>query len=331
MRAHRIFITVIVSLFIATGLVHAQIPGSDMAELNISPAIPGPNQEVTAILQSYLSDLNKAQISWLVNGQNVDSGIGLKRFTFKTGPLGTQTEISVIAVTSEGYPISEKLIINPAKVDLVYEADSYTPPFYKGRAYFPYSGQARIVATPSFVDSAGQPIPTRNLIFTWKDGEKTLESGSGIGRDVLSYKNNNLLPKDADISVEVSSSDQKYIAKASITLEPTAPKVVLYEKDPLLGVLYNKALKEEHTLKNSEMSIAAAPYFFGVSSPKSSLLKYEWSLNGTPAQSTQDIAVFKKPASQNGTADISLQLSNTKDYFQFGNARVSINFNGSGK
>lgn len=306
-------------------IVSAQFPGVDLANLTISPQNPGPNQTVTAKLNSNVTDLNRADITWSVNGETKGSGKGLKTFTFTAGNLGARTTLEVLMVSSEGYPWSQNITISPAKIDLLVEALSYTPPFYRGKAYFPYQGQARVVAVPSFVDENGKQIPPERLVFKWKEGERNLVDSSGVGRNILIYKGS--IPIRAKgVSVEVTSLDQQYVAEKTINITPVEPKVILYENDPEYGALYNRALSDPLNLNKEQLAIVATPYFFNSTDSSGYNLKYEWNLNGTPVGNGGNSLVLHNPGGGGGTASLSLQLSNTVDYFQFASATLNITF-----
>ena len=314
---------ILLSPFIAS----AQLTGPDTSsvELTISPSSPGPNQTIKASLVSYSIDINRADITWSVNGKQVGSGKGLKTFSFTTGDLGTKTTLEALIISEDGYPILKDLTISTALVALLAEATSYTPPFYRGKAYFPYQGRARIIAVPSFVDDSGKQIPPSNLIFNWKDGTRNLANSSGIGQNILSYKGNMPI-RTGTVSVEVSTLDQKYMAVGRINIEPTESKVVLYENNPEYGVLYNRALVDSVNLNSAEMTVTASPYYFNATDPGDYNLKYEWKLNGQQVNTSGNSIVLKSPSGGGGRASLALQLSNTVDIFQFAGASLNINF-----
>ena len=312
-------------LFIPVVFASAQLPGIDLAVLNISPQTPGPNQTVTATLSSSATDINRADISWSVNGVTVSSGKGLKTFKFQVGSLGTQTTLEVMLVSSEGTPWTESLTFNPAGVTLLAEAQSYTPPFYRGKAYFSYQGRANITAVPYFIDQNGKQIPPEQLVFKWKEGTQNMTDESGLGKNILNYRGS--IPIRAKtISVEVTSLDQRYVANASMDITPVQPKTALYEDNPEYGILYNKALANQLNLNASEITVTAVPYFFNASTPDDSNLKYDWNLNGNPVSNGRSSIVLHNPGGGGGQAILSLQLSNTIDYFQFADASLNIAF-----
>ena len=73
--------TIITVLLMSTflGTAQAQVQTNDII-LSINPTNPTPNKNVTAVLNSYVIDLNKADISWSVNNKETLTGVGKKLF-----------------------------------------------------------------------------------------------------------------------------------------------------------------------------------------------------------------------------------------------------------
>ena len=320
------FLLIVISILTVPFFAGAQFGfDGDSVDLLLSPVTPGANQTVTARITSSDFDIGRSEVSWMINGEEEVSGIGLRTFTFKTGNVGSKITLEVFVISPDGKPSSKSLTIYPSLVNLLSENESYTPPFYRGKAYFPYEGRARVVAIPNFIDENGKSIPDSSLNFNWKESDRNLLNSSGVGRNILDYKSS--IPiRTKTISVEVSSLDNKYIAKGKIDIEPIEPKVLIYENDPEYGVFYNKALINSVNLKKSELVLEAIPYYFNAYSPDDFNLKYDWSLNGNTINSSGNSIVLKSPSGVGGTANLALQLSNTTDIFQFASNGVNINF-----
>jgi hypothetical protein len=122
-----------------TPKTQAQIPVGleERLTLNTIPEKPGANQDVYAEIESYAIDLSRSQVTWLINGVIKKQGFGERTFSFKTGPLGSSMNLRVVAISPQGQSIEEEIVIQTSEVDLIWKADSYTPPFYKGKALFP--------------------------------------------------------------------------------------------------------------------------------------------------------------------------------------------------
>jgi len=146
------------------GLIFAALPAYaqfDTSEgaLSISPnpQYPLPNSTVQLTAESPLLDLANSDIEWTVNGAAAGSGQSIK---LTVGAPGSATNVSV-SVSGQSGDDSAQLTLIPTSIDLLWEADSYTPPFYRGRAV-PTSGSTiRLFAVPHFVASDGTVIAVR--------------------------------------------------------------------------------------------------------------------------------------------------------------------------
>jgi hypothetical protein len=247
-------------------------------------------------------------------------------FSFNVGGVGSQSILEVVGKMSNGKTFSKKVTISPAKIDLLYEAESYVPPFYKGKAKLPFQGTLRIVALTSFFDSSGKKIPDNRLVFKWKDGNQTLNNQSGYGKNVLLYKSDDSLPKPIEITAEVSYPEGGLFASKKISVEPASPETVLYEESPEYGILSNKALFDTFVLSKEEVVISAVPLFFGVDSKNSSVLNYKWTLSEKSIDQGESSIVLRNTSGKTGQSQISMQVSNTIDYFQAASQNLKVIF-----
>jgi hypothetical protein len=144
---------IISSLPAQAGAQAVNMPYALSSELNVEiiPTYPRPNEMVFVNLALYTDDLNSADISWYQDGKNVLSGKGEVKYSFKAGSVGTETKIEIRIKLLSGASFSKTFTLNPASVDLVWEANSYVPPFYKGKALHPRQGSLKLVAMPEFV------------------------------------------------------------------------------------------------------------------------------------------------------------------------------------
>ena len=139
----------------------------NFVELQVFPNFPKANENIFFEVASYSTDLNQATIVWLKDGKQVASGVGLKNFSAKTGQLGTKIKMDVLIQTSNNKEVFKTVTIIPAEVDLIWEANSYTPPFYKGKALFPNEGKITVVAFPHILNDGGQRISDDKIIYKY--------------------------------------------------------------------------------------------------------------------------------------------------------------------
>ncbi len=320
----------IISALSVPGLISAQLNFSapDNFSVEVRPQNPAPGEKISLTAVSYSTDLNRAEISWFLGKNLASSGKGKTTFEFSAGKAGSVSEVTVFIKTAEGGTITKDIVIHPAGVDLVWEADSYTPPFYRGKALYPYQGLVKVIAMPQIAGGNGLPINPKELVYTWKkDGEGTSNS-SGYGKNIF-YFNGGVPLRASAVEVIVSSLDKKYSASAEIEIKPQSPFVGLYENNPLYGLLLNKEISRGFNLTNEEVKVSAIPYFFGVKRRKSFDLEYAWSMNNksVSGQMENDV-IFRQNNENGGETGISLEIRNNEKIFQFANALIPVYFSG---
>lgn len=138
-------------VFVSFALVNAASV-SDLYDWSVefTPDTPGPNTAVSATIVSYSFDVNRAGIVWILNGQTKLRGTGQKTFSFTTGNLGSQTNVSVLITTDTGVDLQKNFSFKPADVDILWSAQNYVPAAYKGKS-MPVSGSMiKVTAIPHF-------------------------------------------------------------------------------------------------------------------------------------------------------------------------------------
>jgi hypothetical protein len=327
----------ILALVFATP-VYAQfsVPGAETAlSFSLSPRFPAPGQSVQISLQSILYDLDESSIVWSEDGTVIAQGDGLKSVTIQAGGLGSSHVVEADISGSSG-SASAQITIAPATLDLLWEADSYTPPFYQGRALPSAGGQVRVAAIPHLIRANGSAVAPADIVFTWKKDGQLLESASGRGRASAVIEGPTLFGSEA-ITVDAVSSDGALQAETILRLADTKPRLELYEDHPLFGILFGQALGATTFMPDNEMTFAAVPYFAPVQSTADRNLEYDWTVNGQAvvSDSTHADELTINAASSTGLALIALTLNHATNFF-FGidntwqvtlNSRASSPFN----
>lgn len=299
--------------------VNAQIKNEDVS-LSINPKQPSANETVNASLSSYVTDLNKALISWSLNGQTVVKNVGEKNFTFKTGANGFQTVIDVKIDTPAGFSINKQVTINPANIDLLWEAyDSYVPPFYKGKALISSESLVKAVALLNSNQSNGAS-------YNWKVDSKNKIDSSGYGKNFYILKKS-YLDKTNTITVTASNLSGDNLGSGKIDIGTGIPKIVFYKKDPDLGTKWGEALENGFLINQKGETIVVEPYFVSPKKLSSSDLNLTWIL-GTSAIATPEIKneLNIKPESSNGSSKIQVSIENIKKMFLSISKEINVNF-----
>jgi len=344
----RLFVVIAISLFAFVGIVNAQstdlsglngnidpssistlddfqgyLNAGNTVDLALNPKYPQPNQNVTATLTSYSYDLNGATITWYINGKEVTAGKAIKSVTFTTGNLGTATTVK--AIIAVGGSIQEKTItVNPADITLLWQANTYTPPFYKGKALNSYQSVLTYVAVPQLYKN-GQLVNPKNLVYTWSKNGTVLGDASGLGQQTFTLAGDVIL-RPSIITVEVSDTAGTLSTKRSIEVSAGSPLALFYEDSPTLGILFNKSLSNMKSLKLPEINLTAIPFFFSASIKQSSALSFIWQMNGSKMNITDPNAVFRLPQDTSGQASVSVQVRNQTKFLQGADNSLLIAF-----
>lgn len=292
------------------------------------PSIPKPGESVSVQIISYSTDLNKAVITWSLDGKEMYSQTGATRFDFQA-PVSGKTSTIVVTIKKEnGGVISKSITVSPADVDLIFEAQTYAHPFYKGKRMFTSEAIIDFIAIPNFVNPNGTKIPDLNLVYTWKINGVTQGSLSGYGRNTFTTRGT-LIERNNQITVEVSAINSSLKASQSINFRSVTPELVLYENNPILGVVYEKAIQGAFNLERPQVDFEGIPYFYSVDTKDSSLLDFGWTINGTKVISkspNENYMVLRNDQNIDGKALIGSTLQHTTNILQTTQSYLELNF-----
>lgn len=292
-------------------------------DVKVNPPIPGPNVPVQITIESYLTDLYKANISWSLNGTVLLRGLGKNTFSFQNGPSGETTYVSLSIITNTGETVYKSFSFTPVGVTIMWEADTYTPPFYKGKAMMTPQANVRIIAVPEKT-TIGDPLGAGNLVYGWKKGDYIDNVASGYGKNVYSFAGPPPLTIEK-ITLNVSSVDDSAQSEMQIYLPQVRPFILFYEKDPLLGVRYDKPFDTETTLNKKELSVSAEPYFFSNERGEAPTLRYSWSVNGKTVQNYGRTITLRNDNGVKGASLVSLSMRGITQTFQTAKKELKVN------
>lgn len=290
------------------------------------PEIPKAGDLVGVFLNSYVTNIDLASITWKLNGKIIKSGVGEKKFEFTMGNESTVTNLNITIKTQEGATFTKDYSLRPTSVDMILESDGSVHPFYKGKNLFTHQNNVSIIAVPHIIGTNGIELNPKNMVYKWKKNGSVVESASGYSKNAYKFEGA-LISRPVNISVEISS-DQG-LAYGNLVLTPTDPFILFYKKDPTLGIQYQKVLDSGTTLKDSkEITIVAQPYFFDSSSYFLNSLIYRWSINGRAIQDdgAKKQQTFRQNEGSSGTANIALSIENPDKILQFTQKNMMLSF-----
>ena len=225
--------------------------------------------------------------------------------------------------------MTETIVLSPADVDLIYEAQTYAHPFFKGKKLYTNESVIRFIAIPNFVNSNGNKISESNLVYTWKINGSVQQSASGYGKNTFSTKGN-MIERPSAVSVDVSALNSPLIASQSIRYKSIEPEVVLYENNPLLGIMYDKAISGKFLLERPQVDFEAVPYFFSTETKDGPNLKYRWKINGSHVSTktvNENYLLLQNNQNIEGRAFVSLVLEHSQNLLQTTEAQIELTFN----
>lgn len=226
--------------------------------------------------------------------------------------------IICLALLSGGIAFAQT---NADSVDILWQADTYTPYWYQGKALYKSGDTLELVAVAQSDSSVLNP---NNVIYTWEKDGTVLGSLSGPGMNTLILPTS-YFDQRIRINIQARSLDGSFSASSRIVIEESSEQISVYEKDPLFGVVHNKAVDEDFILIKPEVSFLAIPFFFSVESSKSPTLSWLWKLEGREIESSDNEVVFKRTG-EAGVAGISASADHVSRALEAGSFNFTILF-----
>ena len=256
--------------------------------LELSPLYPRPGETVRVTARSILVDLSSATLEWLENGKKVAGGVGVTFVDAKAGALGTETTVTAM-VFEDGIEVRR--------------------------------------AIPRLKRGDGSSVPDTEITFTWRRNGYVVQEVSGRGASKVTLESPSLFGVDT-ITVEARTSDGLFESAASVRIPSVEPRLVLYEKHPLFGVMYHNAIPPRSFRPEIETSFTAVPYFAEALADNDGRLVYEWRVNGNPIANdpARPNSITINARGSSGLALIELALSHATNLFlnSFGSWTVTL-------
>src|SRR3989344_3895074 len=199
-------------------------------------------------------------------------------------------------------------VVNAQSVDILWQGDTYTPPFYQGKSLWSVQSKITFIAIPT---SLGNPA---NLYYKWTRNGTVLGNNNGIGKHTIAFLGN-ILSQSQTIRVDIISGGNEISASASAIVTPTTPEVGVYENNPLYGFMFHNMVGENYNLKEPEITFTAFPYFFSTLTRANGAVVYEWRTN-TGGLETRNSVTYRAPENAVGSSKVSLKASHKSQITQ---------------
>jgi hypothetical protein len=241
-----------------------------------SPTYPEPYQSFTVELSAPSNSASGAIITWTVNGEEVVEAKNSRKHTFTAPGLGEKMTITTRLNKQDGSTETKSLVVTPVQLDIVVEAFTHVPIFYKGRAV-PSAGTEGYA---SVITHTGTAIDLDNLTYQWKLNNNNLNGGPIRGKKSVSFT----MPENRESYLGVTvSQGVNVIAEKTLPIRAAETEVLFYEDNPLRGVT-GQAFKARNTFAGNQLTVRAEPYYAKPLQLPNEKYVLEWTLNGKKIQ-----------------------------------------------
>lgn len=209
------------------------------------------------------------------------------------------------------------LSLSAQSVDLLWQGETYTPPFYGGKSLWSKQSRVHVTALPQGLGSRS------NLNYRWSKNGTILGNISGVGVNSI-YFTDSILSKPQVIKVEIVSGS-RVRAESSVLITPVAPTLSVYENHPLYGFMFHKEVGSAFDLQSREVTLTTFPLFFSTQSRSDKSIQYGWSSNESGGESSNSIT-FRTPDNVSGTSRVSAEATHMDKISQSSDKTFLIEF-----
>jgi len=293
--------------------IHAQTmspSNTNSFSIQTSPLAPTPNDFFSLSITGGSIDISNSKFSIFVNGKFFKKVSGKDSVELLAPDAGKTMFISVVAV-SGGHTYKQNISVHPLGLAIVTEPLSSAPPLYMGKSGIPMSGKVRLVAVPDFRTANGTRVDPKTLSYTWRiTSSQNMLIDSGIGHSAVIVSMSQLPYRTKTISVLVQNRSDSLVSSRSIDISSTDPSVHIYRDDPLMGILYNKALTGLYSIKTGDVSFTAVSYGLPIDTK---VPQITWALSDNQSQTGEKITLRPR-GSGTGSEKISVTATSPESY-----------------
>lgn len=294
--------------------VQAQIPGElggvNQATIDANPRFPEPGELVELNLNAYTLDTRGSSIRWFIDGVEDTSAVNERTLSVRAAGLGEVSQVTVQLSLASGLtlPITYQLV--PGRVDVLIEADTLTPVFYKGRALPSIGSEVRAIAIPNF----GDDVQPGEYSYRWQVDDDVLFGGSVKGKSIVTFRAP--FARESFLTVDVIDPSGVTVTSESLIIPYVEPELYFYPDNPLRG-MSRLAIDTQYQLLGSEIDVRAEPMYMDSTIFNQSPL-LEWSIDGkrviNPSEDPQSITL--QNAGGSGEFNIRFHIRNLQQLLQ---------------
>ncbi|MHB1330680.1 MAG: hypothetical protein ACYCY6_01800 [Minisyncoccota bacterium] len=192
------------------------------------------------------------------------------------------------------------------EVHILWQAHTYTPPFYKGLPLWSNQSRVTLLAMPNLPG-----VNPSSIIYRWTRDGVVLGPSSGVNKRSIIIGDTVLsLPTEVQVDIFLEEGTEP-LGSDHVVLEPITTKLMVYENNPLYGLLLNKSITSEFEITEDEATFAAIPFYANVSTRTAPSMTYTWITNTGDTRSGPDIT-YRAPEEGSGSASITLESKHSQ-------------------
>lgn len=263
---------------------------------SLLPARPNEGDIVEIEVKMFGTPIQNAIFTWVIDGKLYKKEQGLSAISVY---VKKNTRVNLTILTVAGTTLTKEWVFNPQNVVLIWEANTYTPPFYKGKSLF--TAESALTFHGINLD-ARNPLTNNYANYVWKTDGVVQGSKSGVGKNTFMYQGDILqyeplfeLLYSNVTNFDRSKTGQKsdpVSTRSALRVQTLQSNIFIYEKTPLLGILFNKKIDTTFPVTKQETTLVAYPTYYSVTSALTP--EYTWLLNDTVLKKDSNVLSFKK-------------------------------------
>lgn len=210
--------------------------------------------------------------------------------------------------------------------------DSYTPPFYEGKALPSKESTVKIIANVEVRTPAGT-FDKSKLYYNWSVNDELSHTFSKTGGNVIYVPLSEFGVADSiNLQVYSDNTQKTLLAEKTVKITPRNTLPVLYRLNENPIITYanaiNKKYQEYKVNKGENFNILAEPFYFSVKSPADKVIGYTWSLNNIPGNKNYS-NTYNYTVPDNAFRDfgVGIKITNSDKSLQTNESTVAFVFN----
>lgn len=288
--------------------------------LQPTPVFPEPGQTVTVSLNDYSIASDNASVSWILNGEAQPTFANKRQFTYTAGAIGSADVVIAQLSFPDGRVLPVRGVVSPAYIDIILEADSYVPPFYRGRPVPSYSSTVRATG----LITNGSAVSSELYSYRWSIDNNVIGGGAQLGARSVVFE----IPirTEHTLKLDIIDSNGVVVGRKSLRLPIVNPELQFYERSTLYG-LSRLALAEQISFPGNSITIEAVPYYLDTEVLLGNTV-FEWSLNNSTIKTgnTDPFLITLNRGGDQGTARLEFQVQSKEDFLQGAKDKLRITF-----